>query len=158
MTAIDVGDLSLAHTYNLAKNTTWFDKANPANASGVIDTVKIWADSKWDSSVTVGTVYGAGTSYQCRDAVNIGIVADLAEATITGLSLEIAEDDYLAAYGYELSYQKGGSVTGNLYYGYAGNALSGGSFTYSEATGRTIAVCGVGEEVSAGSKNKIIIF
>jgi len=74
------------------------DKNNPANASGTLHTIKVWAAANV-TGLIVGTFYITnGNTLKCRDSVLIGDVEAGAERTFTGLSITVQEGDYIGCY------------------------------------------------------------
>ena len=71
---------------------------NPANGSGVIDTIEVWAVENI-TGLRVGTFYlVSGTTYRCRDSVTIGNVTAGSKQTFTGLSIDVVAGDYIGCY------------------------------------------------------------
>ncbi len=99
---IDVGSAPVERAfYTQLSSRTWVDKENPANASGTLHSVKIYAKSVlFDiSGVRVGTFYLTnGNTLKCRDSVVIGDVEAGAERTFTGLSIDVQAGDYIGCY------------------------------------------------------------
>lgn len=95
---IDVGaspiDRDTVHTGSY----TLIDKNNPANASGVLHSVKVWADTNI-TGLRVGTFYVTnGDTLKCRDSENVGDIEAGAERTISGLSIAVQAGDYIGCY------------------------------------------------------------
>ncbi len=94
---IDVGSAASDRDGAYGNLFTYIDLNNPANSTGVIDTVQIWAATNV-AGMRVGTFYFvAGTTYTCRHSVAIGnLTAGL--QTFTGLNLAVVAGDFLGYY------------------------------------------------------------
>ena len=95
---IDVGADPIDRTNSSPSGNTYVDKANPANASGTLQSVKVWAFNNM-TGLRVGTFYTTnGNTLKCRDSVAIGDVEGGAERTFTGLSITVEAGDYIGCY------------------------------------------------------------
>jgi uncharacterized protein YigE (DUF2233 family) len=110
---IDVGSDATDRSGYCDYGLTWIDLTNSANASGVIDTIEVWAVSGYDiTGLVVGTFYlVGGTTYKCRDSVAIGSVTAGSKQTFEDLDLEVQAGDFLGCYytGGRLEAGSGGS-------------------------------------------------
>jgi hypothetical protein len=93
---IDVGPGATDRASTISgANYTDIDLGNPANGTGSLDTVEIWANTAL-SNCKVGTFYlVSGTTYKCRDSATLGTVTAGSKQTFTGLALEVQTGDYL---------------------------------------------------------------
>lgn len=83
--------------YSGAKET-FLLKTNPANLSGIIDTVEIWVRANMDD-LYVGFFYlVSGTTYKCRSAVALGAALLGAKRTFPELSLSVVLGDLIGAW------------------------------------------------------------
>jgi len=95
---IDVGADPVARLDSCRAGSTYVDKNNPANASGTLSSVKVWAEANI-TGLIVGTFYITnGNTLKCRDSVLIGDVEAGAERTFTDLSIAVEEGDYIGCY------------------------------------------------------------
>ncbi|MBA7617107.1 hypothetical protein ES703_24418 [subsurface metagenome] len=95
---IDVGADPIDRTDLYGMGYTLIDTNNPANASGILHTVKVYALGNI-VGLRVGTFYATnGDVFKCRDSEFIGDVAAGAERTFTGLSIAVEEGDYIGCY------------------------------------------------------------
>ncbi len=97
--AIDIGaDAINRGTETSSPGWTYIDKTNPANESGTITTVEIYANLVLENCI-VGTFYVlSGNTLKCRDSVVIGSVARRSKQTFSGLSLTVEAGDYIGFY------------------------------------------------------------
>lgn len=95
---IDVGAAPVDRLYWVPGGATYVDKHNPANASGTLHSVKVYAHEDI-TDLIVGTFYITnGNTLKCRDSEAIGDVEAGAERTFTGLSITVQEGDYIGCY------------------------------------------------------------
>jgi hypothetical protein len=155
MAVIDVGSSAIDRTSNFGATDTWIDLANPVNGNGVINSVEIWANTNMTGCV-VGTFYGSGTNWTCRDYETIGNVTSGSKQTFS-VSLEAKVGDIIGIYfatGTLDWTSTGGSGTRYK----AGSHFVDGEQTYSSDQGGSFSVYGtgistqtLGEYISAGS-------
>ena len=73
--AIDVGPGATDRTNETGvSGKTYVDIANPANGTGNLTSFEIWANGGSLLGVIVGTYYGSGFSWTCRDSEYVGTV------------------------------------------------------------------------------------
>lgn len=97
-TEIDVGGAAIDRgSYVSTANNTYLTLDNPANNTGVLDTIEIWANTTM-TDTKVGTFLGSGSSWTNRDYEVIGTVTQGAKRTFTGLSINVATGDVLGTY------------------------------------------------------------
>lgn len=124
--AIDIGAEAIDRVLHISfMPRTVINKENPANASGIIDTVKIFAVVDKDlANCKVGTFYTTnGNMLKCRDSVTIGSVTGGSEQTFPGLSIAVQVGDYIG-----ICADFGGQIEKDIT-GYAGIWITDGDFT-----------------------------
>ena len=145
MVVIEMGSDAIQRSSFKAANTCNLCLENPANASGIIDTVEIYAHSNM-SSIKVGTFYGSGTRWTCRSATSLGPAPSGQKTTYTNLNIQVEEGDLIGIYfhyGLLYSDDTGGQgvlkKTDTFYVGqtYTFSLLEGDSISL-HATGATI--------------------
>src|SRR3972149_319437 len=143
MATRDVGSAAGNGESSVAAGTTFFALANPANISGVIDTVEIWAASNM-SGLKVGIFYQvSGAIYKCRSVATIGSVTAGSKKTFSGLNLAVVAGDYIGFYhtGGALEYGSAGRGRGYL----AGDhVIEGQQNTFGIAGGGSFSCYGTG--------------
>lgn len=98
MTAIAVGPAVTNRAAVAPAAYTSLDLANPADGTGTIDTVTIWAAVSM-TDLKVGMFYlTTGTSYKCRSIATIGAVTAGSLQTFSGLSFAVTSGDCIGAY------------------------------------------------------------
>ena len=93
--AIDIGSAAIdrPENYNVSNSTLIF-KDNPANVSGKITSIEIWAFANM-SALRVATFYlVSGTNFSTRDWVNIGSVTAGSKQTFE-VNLDVEAGDYI---------------------------------------------------------------
>lgn len=97
--AIDIGADAIDRLSSGVVTWTRIGKDNPANASGTITSVEIWAYTEISDCI-VGTFYTTnGNTLKCRDSEAIGTVTAGSKQTFSGLSIAVEAGDYLGIYG-----------------------------------------------------------
>ncbi len=95
---IDIGAEAIDRASYIAVGYTVIDKNNPANASGTLHTVKVYAFISLNG-LRVGTFYLTnGNKLKCRDSVLIGYVENGEVRTFTGLSIAVEAGDYIGCF------------------------------------------------------------
>jgi hypothetical protein len=96
--SIDIGSAAADYNYPIGAGWTEIDFANPANASGTIDTYQTWF---WTNAAgfRAGTAFlVSGTTFECRDSEAIGDVTAGAVRTFTGLTIAVVTGDVTIHY------------------------------------------------------------
>jgi len=94
---IDIGADPIDRTSARQGGWTYIDKNNPANASGTLHSIKIWARTNI-TGLRVGTFYTTnGDTLKCRDSVVIGDVP-VGLQEFTELSIAVETGDYIGFY------------------------------------------------------------
>lgn len=142
---IVIGDEAEDRISNWGQNQSILNLGVPADGTGTIDTVEIFASTNM-SGCKVGTLYlVSGSTFHCRDSVVIGDVATGSKQEFTGLSISVTEGDYIG------SHWTGGALEKSTS-GYTGTRSKSGdylnpddeaSFSYLQ-TGDAISVHGIG--------------
>lgn len=143
--------------------TTYLLLANPANASGVLTTFKMYfSDAEEDpSGVKIGTFYGSSTDYTMRDKEDIGVVTKGSTQTFTGKNCDVSSDDLIGLYAAngDIEWSTSG---GTGAYTKAGDYFDGSTYTYSLSSGREgsfyaegVTICDAPTNVSATENDSI---
>ena len=155
--AIDIGSAATDRANASSNMRTFIDKANPANGTGTITSVEIWAEYALTDCM-VGTFYLTGTNkLKCRASVAIGSVAAGSKKTFTGLSIAVVTDDYIGIYFTpgQLSYDDTGGV--GVWYVDGQYIDAGDEATYTLQADWAMSVYGTGVEAAAGRSFGFII-
>lgn len=103
MAAIDIGNLATDRSTSFTFLTI-VDKANPANASGAITSIEIWAVSEISDCEVATFFIVADNNLSTRDTVTLGTVTSGSKQTFTEdsgsdpISLTVQEGDYIGVY------------------------------------------------------------
>jgi hypothetical protein len=97
--SIDIGPGATNRASALTSNFTLLDEGNPANDTGTLDTIEIWANATLGGCKS-GTFYqdGAVGTYTARDYATIGSVTGGSKQTFSGLSVDVETDDIIGTY------------------------------------------------------------
>jgi len=96
--AIDIGSPAVGRGSTLAATYTLILKENPANESGTITTIEIYARTNITGCI-VGTFYLTnGTTLKCRANVAIGNVDAGEKRVFTPVSLAVVAGDFIGIY------------------------------------------------------------
>jgi hypothetical protein len=154
-TAIDIGNPAIDRTGPERGNgITWVDKNIPANATGKITTVEIWAYYANLAGCEVATFSASGNDLATRDYETVnngngaGVVIKGSKQTFT-VDLDVVAGDYIGLY-YSSGYLESDSVTctGDLYH--TGDMIPTASQTFSTHANEMISLHGIGATAEAG--------
>jgi hypothetical protein len=98
MSAIDIGAAAIDRATISGDGGTYVHKDNPANDTGSITSIEIWAYSNL-SNCEVATFYVvSGNNLSTRDSETIGSVTAGSKQTFSGLSMDVQTGDYIGIY------------------------------------------------------------
>lgn len=135
------------HDYNLV------GKENPANATGILDTVEIWlfaASPPLGMNLFFGTYSAAGNVLTCRDSEEVGDISAGSKEIITGLTINVNLGDYIGTYdkgsGSTTAIERDSSGDGYWFLWNEEAIDPSDSETFSFTDDRTMSLHGIGEE------------
>jgi hypothetical protein len=152
MAAIDIGvGAGTATTYTGAPSME-LDRGNPANDTGVLDTVIISIRVHTTTINKVGTFSGSSPDWASRDYAQLGTL-NAGTQTITGLSIDVVANDILGHYlqsGSVCFYKSG--KTGLCFITEMADRFDGNTYTYNVADqlGFGLDIYATGETVAVG--------
>jgi len=145
-TTIDIGSSVIYRDFALDNAVTHIVVANPANASGKITSVEIYALNTM-ATCKVATFYNvSGLTFATRDYEEVGEVLEGAKRTFT-VDLDVQEGDYIG-----MKFSSGNGCTTNAgsgYWYYYGDGIPGQK-TYILSSSHTLSLYGTGETVAVG--------
>lgn len=95
---IDMGLPAIDRPAYTQNDITFIDAENPADASGILDTIELWAKTAL-AGCKAGIMQKTGTNkFRCRSVVYLGNVTAGSKQTFTELDLDVRKGDYLAIY------------------------------------------------------------
>ncbi len=156
--SVDIGAAAINRISNVIQNITYVTLDNPANATGTLDTIEIWANANL-SGCRVGTFYlVSGTTYHCRDSATIGAVTSGSKQTFVApgdfTAFDVVTGDFIGMY-FTLGQMEMSSSGGSGYYIKAGEYIDpGDEASYIIKSGRAISLYGTGTETPTGWANK----
>ncbi|MBA7584131.1 hypothetical protein ES708_26084 [subsurface metagenome] len=142
---IDIGCEVIDRAFYWAFGWTIIMKGNPANASGTIDTVEIWANKEL-VGCKVGIFYTTdGGTLKCRSSATLGTVVSGSKQTFNGLSLPVETRDYIGMYYSAGSMER--SASGGGYWRVAGDYCDvGDEIDYTYTADTDLSLYGTGKE------------
>ena len=147
MGAIDIGAPAIDRSSEWSADYTLINKGNPANDTGTIDEVEIYAVSGNDlANCEVATFYKTNsTIFSTHDTETIGSVTSGSKQTFSGLDMDVVTGDYLGIY------YSGGKIetdfTGDGVWGKTGDQIPCVEVTFTSFAGSVISLYGTGETV-----------
>lgn len=143
---IDVGTAAINRASELSTGgTTLILKDNPANESGTITSIEIWAATDL-ANCEIGIFTNvSGTNFTSRSNTTLGAVTSGSKQTFSGLSLAVQTGDYLGIY-FSSGTIEMASTGGEGYWYLAGDNIpcSDTTFTYTASTTRILSLYGIG--------------
>ncbi|MBA7582563.1 hypothetical protein ES708_24494 [subsurface metagenome] len=142
---IDVGADAIDRASYVATRYTIIDKNNPANASGILHTVKVYAFIDLNG-LRVGTFYLTNINkLKCRDSVLIGYVENKGVRTFTGLSIAVEAGDYIGCFYTSGNIERDIEGFVGIWGKYNEYIDPGDEATYTFYAGDAISLYGIGE-------------
>lgn len=149
MAVIDIGPGAINRETMWGVDNTSLDAANPANDTGILDIIEIWAQADL-VGCKVGTFYGSGTDYTSRDVETIGPVASGSKQTFSGLDIDVETGDFIGLYATSGLIERDFSGFTGIYYK-IGDQFGTGQQTYSLYDGDGMSIYGTGETEAAAA-------
>lgn len=159
MAAIDIGVGAGTATSFTGNPSMELDRGNPANNTGVLDTVIISIHANTTTINKVGTFSGSSPDWASRDYAQLGTL-NVGIQTITGLSIDVVANDILGHYlqsGSVHFYESG--KTGLCYITGMADRFDGNTYTYNVAaqSGLGLDIYATGETVAAGAIPQMLV-
>ena len=110
--AIDIGAEAKDRSTYMVKDWTMIEKSNPANASGTITSVEIWAKADI-TGLIVGTFYVvSGNTLKCRDSEAITGTITAGSKVTKAVSIAVEAGDYIGLFftAGEIEYDSSGYI------------------------------------------------
>lgn len=104
---------------------TYLTLYNPANATGSLDTIEMYIHTAVTTGITVGTLYGSGTSYTSRDYQALGNFSTGYQTT--GCDIDVEAGDFIGFYSTTGRLKR---RSGNGVYRKSGDQFGAGAQTY----------------------------
>ena len=160
--AIDIGALATDRGTYLTYGWTYVSKDNPANASGTITSVEIWAAFTNLANCVVGTFYTTnGNTLKCRDSATIGAVTAGSKQTFTEdseeepLAIAVEAGDYIGIYFTTGYIEADNSEYAGVWYVSNEHIDPDDEATYDVYANYAMSLYGTGEEAVVGWTGKI---
>ena len=142
MAAIDVGGEATDRAGNASDSWTFLGLDNPANDTGIITDVEIWAFGEL-TGCKVGTFFGTAPDYTPRDSAVLGTIAAGSKQTSSGLSIDVQTGDLIGIFfsGGSLEQDEPGGIG---VYRLNGDQFAAGQQTYTLGADRVMSLKGIG--------------
>jgi len=154
-TAIDMGNAATDRSDSLIGNRTIIDRNNPANASGTITTIEIWANTEMSGAEVAIFTQGDANVFTTRDFETVnngngaGVVLAGSKQTFT-VDLDVVTGDFLGMfYATGRMEHDGGTADGRWWY--VGDAIPADDTTFTAQADITFSLHGTGATVEAGT-------
>lgn len=155
MSAIDIGAAAISRAYGVSLGTA-ISVDNPANLSGIITSVSVWAKTTI-AGLRVGTFYlVSGTTYKCRDSAALGAVNTGSIQTFNGLSIQVVQGDLIGCYMSSGYIMLDGSGFGGVMNNGSEYIDPEDSASFSLSAGYAMSLYGVGAEVALGNASFLL--
>lgn len=149
---IDVGGQAIDRNDYNELTKTWIVKENPANATGKITTVEIWANQDLAGAIVAIFTQGVANVFTARDSHSIGNITAGSKQTFE-VDLNVVEGDFIGLYW--TSGRMEWSSTGDGDWNYDGNATSGVDLEFSFRANKAGSIYGIGATTEGGEANAI---
>jgi len=144
MASIDIGAAAIDRSSTGPSGYTNIYPDNPANDTGAITSVEIWANSQL-SNCEVATFYlVSGNNYSTRDYETIGTVTAGSKQTFSGLNMAVQTGDYIGMYFSAGAIERDSSGGAGRYY-INGDYIPCTNTTFGYAAGYIASLYGTGE-------------
>ena len=158
-TAIDIGSAAIVRTRKGPTTSTYIFKTNPANETGKITSIEIYAYTTM-SNVEVATFFNvSGNNFTTRDTHSIGTVTAGAKRTFV-VNMDVHKGDYLGFHMTAGAFYH--DTTGGLgYWFYSGTdkiPCTNETFTLGSGTTYIHSVYGTGATAEVGAEENAIFF
>ena len=150
-TAIDIGSTASDRNTKEDPNYTVIDSANPANDTGAITSIEIYAVSGNDLvNCEVATFNEVDTdTFTTRDAETIGAVTGGSKQTFSGKDMDVATGDYIGIVFTGGQLERSNDAGGNYWYA-SGDHIPCTSQAFIDHTPSVLSLYGTGTTVVAG--------
>jgi len=140
---IDIGPGAINRPSGWGGDRTFVDNANPANASGTITSVEIWATVDLIDCEVATFYVVSGNDLSTRDFHTIGTVTSGSKQTFSGLNITVNAGDYLGIRFSSGTVDYNSSGGAGVWY-INGDYIPCTNQTFSYAAGYVISIYGTG--------------
>ena len=145
---IDIGSEAIDRPTFTSFGRTYIALDNPANASGIIDTIRVWAQTDMKGLLVATFYLLSGDTYKCRSHADIGAVTSGSLQIFTGLSIAVEAGDHIGFFTPVGSLERSSFGYPGLYWK-SDDWITGHPFTeYTFVSGDTFSLYGTGEQAS----------
>lgn len=123
---------------------TIIGKNNPANATGIIKSVEIWAATNMTQCEVATFFLVSGNNFSTRDSHTIGNVVSGSKQTFSGLNISVVSGDFIGIYYNNGMIERSTSGGAGLWYK-GGDWIPCINQLFAEASGDMMSLHGIGE-------------
>ena len=153
---IDIGAAAIDRAASTNPLYTVVEASNPANATGIIDTVELWAATQLSNCEVAIFFVVSGNNLSTRDSEVLGTVVAGSKQTFTGLSMDVVSGDYIGAYWSAGTLET--DVTGGVAYWYkSGDYIPCTNQTFTWYADAQDSLYGTGTEAAAGGASVNVV-
>lgn len=152
---IDIGSAAIDRAADYGNDWMMLSLENPANKSGLITDVAIYAQTSVGEKWKVGTFYGTAPNFTCRDSVELTMDSGL--NNFSGLSINVQAGDYIGIFVKFPGRLEIDTEGGSGCYVKAGDQTETGQQTYILESGYTTSVYGTGPLVKVGEVSIVAV-
>jgi len=144
--AIDIGSAAIDRGSSASPFQMYLSLNNPANESGALTSIEIWCASNISAGLKVGTFYGSGTSWTCRDYATLGAITAGSKQTFE-VNIAVEAGDIIGIYSPSTGVEMDTSGGGGLLYNGGEDWFDSNPHNYSSIGGWDFSVYGIGATI-----------
>lgn len=142
---IDIGSDALIRSFSSDYQTTYVNKNNPANLTGKIKIIKVWAGINLTNFIVATFYVVSGNNLSTRDSEFIGNVTAGSEQTFE-VDLDVSAGDYIGYYNDAANGYVRRDGTGDGQWKLAGDHIPCTDVTFTSQTSSTLSIGGTGDD------------
>jgi len=155
MAAIDIGDAAIHRGASFSQGYTVISKGNPANATGKITSISIWAHNDMANVEVAIFFVVAGNNLSTRDIQTIGAVP--AGLQVFAVDLDVEVGDYIGFYDTSGEIEDDGTGSGVWYSEPAADRIPCTNQVFDPIADLAISLYGTGKTLGGPKSNPSLI-
>jgi len=144
-TEIDIGAPAINRNTIFDARDTWVEESNPANETGTIDTIEIWAANDISDCEAATFIHEGSNVFSTRDTELLGLVPAGSKQTFSGLDCDVTAGDYIGAGGASDGDIEADSTGGTGIWFGSGDKIPCSSVTFTHYASYIMSLYGTGE-------------
>lgn len=154
---IDIGAAAINRSFSGGGDITLVNKTNPANDSGIIDTIEMWINTQIVNCEVATFYVVSGNNLSTRDTHAIGTVTAGSKQTFTGLNISVQAGDYIGI-RFSSGYIEKDNSGGDGLWSVEGDKIPCTNVSFSLGEGNIISLYGTGTTEAAEEEGNAIFF